>query len=144
MLALAGPVIRQRLQHSARLPVGLAIAGHDNPHQFLLKASKAANPVPYLRDPLARNAVRVAMGVERGLLQRDQLGNRLKVKPQLSGMGDERQPIEVRIAISALTALSAAGIREEASPLIKPDRRHLHARALGQSTNGMTLHRISP
>lgn len=144
MLAFARLMIGQGVQHPAGLPIGLTVTGLYNAHQFSLQPPQPRDPIRDFDNPILRDAVRGAMGSMGCLLQRDQFGNGVEVETELPGMGDKGQLVQLGVAIAALPPARAAGIGQKTTPLIVADRRHLHARAPGERTDGMALHRDYP
>jgi len=136
-------MVTKRFQHPARLSVRAAIAGSDDPNQFCFQAPESINPLPDFYDPFIGAPVCIAVRVERPILQSDQFSDGVKIEPKLARMGDERKTVQVRVSVSALTALSPTGVGEKATPLVIADRGYLDARALRQRTDGMSLHNVT-
>ena len=118
VLAFEGLMVGEGLQRPAGLPIGMTAAGIHDTHQFHLQPPQPRDPVADFGNSRRRDAVRAAMGCLGCLLQRDQFRDGVKVKAKLPGMGDERQPVQLGIAIAALPPASAAAIGQQTAPLI--------------------------
>lgn len=88
----------------------MAVTSGYDPYEFFLQPPQPLDAVPDLREAVRCNAVCIPVGVERRLLQCYQFADSVEVEAELSGVGDEGQPVQLRVPISALPPVRAAGV----------------------------------
>lgn len=69
--------------------------------------------------------------------QAQQIADRLQRKAQLTRMTDERQPVDIRLAIEALVTLRTDGLRQQADLLVIADGLDLAASGAGEAADGV-------